>query len=326
MLSRSAQGLYWIGRYLERAQHGCRLLTEQFETLTDRPVREVELSWRRLYGALGRVPIGGDLDSNLGDDWFMLADAYTLAADLTFEVNNSDSIRNCLGAARENARQVRNTLSKDMWTCLNLAFLGMREVGIEDIWKDRPATFYQSAENAVRTFSGIAASTMYRDERWHFLQLGQFVERTQLLARLLDVQLATYPASEGPAAADWLSLLRICDAQLTYRRLFSIRVQPPLVVKFLLTDPLLARSIRYCAGKISNALVVISAGSPLSVEAGRRVGRMVARIDCDWPNHDFEDQRATRSHLQQVGESSRLLHDDIRTAYFDYEIEDAPRV
>lgn len=325
MLSRSAQGLYWIGRYLERAQHGCRLLTEQFETMTDRPVREVELSWRRLYGAVGRVPIGGDLGSNLGDDWFMLADAYTLAADLTFEVNNPDSIRNCLGAARENARQVRNTLSKDLWTCLNLAYLGMREVRIDDIWKDRPVTFYQSTENAVQTFSGIAASSMYRDQRWHFLQLGQFVERAQLLAGLLDAQLATFPAGAGPATSDWISLLRICDAQLTYRRLFSIRIQPSAVVRFLATDPLLARSIRYCLGKITNGLDVICAGKPLTVEAGRRIGRMTAGIDYDWPSHDCEDRPKTRSLLQQVGASSRLLHGDIRAAFFDYKIEDALR-
>lgn len=325
MLSRNAQGLYWIGRYLERAQHGCRLLTEQFETLTDRPVREVELSWRRLYAAMGRVPIGGDLDSNLGDDWFMLADAYTLAADLTFEAKNPAAIRNSLGSARENARQVRNTITKDMWTCLNLAFLGMREMRIEDIWRDRPATFYRRTENSVQTFSGIASSSMYRDERWHFLQLGQFVERTQLLASLLEAQLATFPASRGPATSDWVSLLRICDAQLTYRRLFSIRIQPSAIVRFLATDPLLARSIRYCLGKISNALSVISAGKPLAVEAGRRTGRMVARIDYDGPNHDFEDEDATRSLLQLMGESSRLLHDDIRAAFFDYELEDAPR-
>ena len=97
MLSRNAQGLYWIGRYLERAQHGCRLLTDQLETLKDRSVEEIELSWRRLYGALSRVPLGGELGSNLGDDWFMLANAYTLADDLTFEPDNPDAIRSLSG-------------------------------------------------------------------------------------------------------------------------------------------------------------------------------------------------------------------------------------
>lgn len=324
MLSRNAQGLYWIGRYVERAQHGCRLLTEQFEILKDRSVEEIELSWRRLYGALGRVPLGGELGSNLEDDWLMLADAYTLAADLTFEANNPDAIRNCLGAARENARQVRNTISKDLWTSLNLLFLGMRDMSIEDIWKDRPAEFYLDTENAIGTFSGIADSTMYRGESWHFLQLGRFVERTQLLADLVDVQLAIFPASKRPSVSDWRSLLRICAAQIAYDRLFSLQVSPSLIIRFLVTDPLLTRSIRYCLGVVAEALDVISEGRPLKVEAGRRVGRMLTRIDCEWPNHDLEDADATRAMLQQVGQSSRQLHDDIRTAYFDYEVEDVP--
>ena len=82
----------------------------------------------------------------------------------------------------------------------------MRDMSIEDIWKDRPAEFYLSTENAIRTFAGIAESTMYRDESWHFLQLGRFVERTQLLADLIDTQLATFPAGEHAPESDWLSL------------------------------------------------------------------------------------------------------------------------
>ena len=325
MLSRNARGLYWIGRYLERAQYGCRLLSDQLENLKDRSVEEIELSWRRLYSALSRVPLGGELGSNLGDDWFMLADAYTLADDLTFEPNNPDAIRSCLGTARENARQVRNTINKDLWTCLNLLYLGMRDLCIEDMWKDRPAEFYLNTENGIRTFAGIADGTMYRDDSWHFLQLGRFVERTQLLADLIDAQLATFPAGDQTPESDWLSLLRICGARVAYGRLFSLQVRPSLVVRFLVTDPLFSRSIRFGLGMISEALNVISSGQPLAVEAGRRAGRMVARVDCEWPNHDLEDEDATRAMLQQVGQSSRLLHGDIRAIYFDYEIEDVPQ-
>ena len=89
----------------------------------------------------------------------MLADAYTLVDDLTFEPNNPDSIRNCVGAARENARQVRTVVGKDMWFCLNVAFLGLRDVGVEDIWNDTPpGEFVLRIKNAIRTFWGIADS------------------------------------------------------------------------------------------------------------------------------------------------------------------------
>ncbi|MDE0702112.1 MAG: alpha-E domain-containing protein [Rhodospirillaceae bacterium] len=199
MLSRSALGLYWIGRYLERAQHACRLIADQFETMKDRPVDEIDKGWRRLYGGLGRVPVGGALSSNLDDERFMLVDAFTLADDLTFEAGNPDSIRSSLANARENARQVRHVVDEDLWSCLNLAFFDLRDLGIADIWQDRPSDFYRRTEDAVRTFFGIAESNMYRDDGWHFLQLGRFVERAQLLSALLEAQLAVYPAG-GPDA------------------------------------------------------------------------------------------------------------------------------
>ncbi len=197
MLSRSALGLYWIGRYLERAQHACRLIADQFETMKDRPVDEIDKGWRRLYGGLRRVPVGGELSSNLDDEQFMLVDAFTLADDLTFEAGNPDSIRSSLANARENARQVRHVVDEDLWSCLNRAFFDLRDLGIADIWQDRPGDFYRRTEDAVRTFFGIAESNMYRDDGWHFLQLGRFVERAQLLSALLEAQLAVYPA-RGP--------------------------------------------------------------------------------------------------------------------------------
>ncbi len=330
MLSRSALGLYWIGRYLERAQHSCRLIADQLETMKDRPVDEIDKSWRRLYGGLRRVPAGGELSSNLGDEGFMLVDAFTLTDDLTFDAGNPDSIRSSLANARENARQVRNVVDEDLWACLNLAFFDLRDLDITDIWRDRPGDFYRRTEDAVRTFFGIAGSNMYRDDGWHFLQLGRFVERAQLISALLEAQLAVYPAG-GPTAdqavdqaadPDWLSLLRICAAREAYGRLHSLHYEPAAVVDFLVADPLLSRSIRYALAQVRQALDAVSAGRPLIAEAGRRAGRLAAAIDYDWPNRDPADEEAIRATLRGIGESCRRLHDDIDAAYFSYGPED----
>ena len=99
MLSRSAQGLYWMGRYLERAEHLCRLLRLETEALVDRSPREIYFGWSRIYGSINRLPPGGTLE--IGDDLFTLVDSYTLADDLTFEHSNPDSVWSCFALGRE---------------------------------------------------------------------------------------------------------------------------------------------------------------------------------------------------------------------------------
>ena len=110
MLSRSAQSLYWMGRYLERAAHLCRLLRLQAEALVDRPIREIYFGWSRIYMSLSRQPLGGSIEL-LGSDDYTLADSYTLADDLTFERSNPDSVWGCFSLGRENARQMRHCIS-----------------------------------------------------------------------------------------------------------------------------------------------------------------------------------------------------------------------
>ena len=100
MLSRNAQSLYWMGRYLERAQHLCRLLQLQTAALVDRPVQEIYFGWSRIYISVDRLPPGGSLELTDSDD-FTLADSYTLADDLTFERSNFGSVWSCFAAARE---------------------------------------------------------------------------------------------------------------------------------------------------------------------------------------------------------------------------------
>ena len=325
MLSRSAQGLYWMGRYLERAQHGCRLLTDQMEAIEDQPVEQIDRRWRRIYMGLGRVPLAGGLESSRGDDVFMLVDAFTLADELTFESHNPDAIRSCLAAARENARQVRNLIGKDMWSRLNVAYLELRDAGITEIWKDRPAEFYSRSEDAVRAFLGIAESTMYRDEGWHFLELGRFIERAQALASLLDAHLSVFPSNEPGTESEWHSLLRICEARMAYRRLNSVEYQPRAVMDFIVAETRLSRSIRHALARIADSLEAVSAGAPAAVEAARRTGDMTTRIDDDWPRRTAGDDALSRSLLQEIQQSSWQLHDDIRAAYFEYEIRTAPR-
>ena len=241
MLARSAQGLYWMGRYMERADHLCRLLRLQTEALVDRPIAEIYNGWNRIYSCLDRQPPGANLGSlpgfepdggdgvllvmgipgsrawqSSGGDEYTLADSFTLADDLTFERSNPSSVFSCFALGRENARQVRHSISAEMWRSVNLAYLRIQRVNILDIWNTSPETFYDEIDAAIDNFMGVAAATMYRDEGWHFLQLGRFIERAQVAAALFLAQIEQFPVDDsdlsGGSESDWVTLLRMYHA------------------------------------------------------------------------------------------------------------------
>ena len=216
MLSRSAEGVYWMGRYMERTQSLCRLLRLQAEALADRPVREIYFGWRRIYSSIGREPPGGALEIS-DDDNYTLADSYTLADDLTFERSNPGSVWSCFSLVRENARQMRHCISAEMWTSLNLAYLRVQPLSIRDIWTGTPETFYADLSREMDAFSGVAESTMYRDEGWSFLRLGSLIERSQLLTALLLTQMDG-PEDDEASTVGWTTLLRAHHALDAYSR------------------------------------------------------------------------------------------------------------
>ena len=320
MLSRSAQGLYWMGRYLERAERLCSLLRLQTESLVDRPVREIHFGWTRIYGSMNRQPPGGRIE--LDSDDYTLADSYTLADDLTFERSNPDSVWSCFALGRENARQIRHRISAEMWTQLNLAYLRIQDLTIQDIWWTSPESFYVETAAEIDTFTGVAESTMYRDDGWRFMQLGRYVERAQLSAALLLAQLAADPVNEDDSDANWTSLLRICHAFEAYNRTYSVEVQPSQALDLLVTDPLLPDSLCRSLDMAVGELAAIGAGPDAhsSGAARRLAGRLAALIHYEWP--DREDREAL---LRQVNEHCRELHNLLTAAYFDYPIEDSPK-
>ncbi len=320
MLSRSAQGLYWMGRYLARAEYLCRLLRLQVEALVDRPIAEIHFGWNRIYTTLGRQPPWGDIETNESDD-YTLADSYTLAGDLTFERDNSDSVWNCLALGRENARQVRHCISAEMWTCLNLAWLRIRDLDIEDIWKVSPESFYAETTQEINTFTGVAESTMYRDEGWNFMRLGQFIERTQLLVALLLAQCAASREQGETADTDWTSLLRSCQAFYAYKRNYSVEIQPDRVIDLLVTDPLLSSSLCRALDAIAAELTAI--GESPDAHAGAAAARLAARL-CTLVRYEWPDREDREAVLTQVGDDCRKLHSLVMTAYIDYAIEDSP--
>ena len=320
MLSRSAQGLYWLGRYLERAGHLCRLLRLQTAALVDRPLGEIHFGWSRLYNCVDRQPPAGSLEP-LGSDAFALADSYTLADDLTFERTNPASVWSCLTLARENARQVRHCISAEMWAALNLSYLRIQQLGIQDIWAASPESFYAETLAEIDTFAGVAAATMYRDDGWRFMQLGRVIERAQFSVALLLVQLAADTRTEEHSDADWTSLLRVYHAFEVYSRRYSVEVQPAQVLDLLATDPLLPDSLCRSLDMAAGELAAIGPGpnARTSGTTQRLASRLGALIHYDWP-----DRQDRENLLREVDEHCRGLHRLVTLTYFDYPVEDFP--
>ncbi len=313
MLSRSVQGLYWMGRYVERTERLCSLLQTQTEALVDRPTRDIYAGWRRIYGSIRRDPPGGHMLSDSDD--FTLADSYTLAGDLTFERANPDSLWSCFAQARENARQMRHLITSEMWLRLNLTYLRLRNLEIEDIWAVLPENFYAGVLAETDAFNGAAAATLYRDERWQFFQLGRSVERAQLGPALLLEQLAIDADEAEPASGDWADALRVFHALEAYARRMGAVVEPEAALDLLVADPLLPGSLIQSIQQIKDALDVLGTGpgAASGASAQRAAGRLLAALQYDWG--DGVDRPAF---LASAAVQSRDLHFLITTAYFDY--------
>src|SRR3984957_8317638 len=183
MLSRVADSLYWMSRYLERAEHTSRLLDVNLNLMLDEGPISAERRWLRVLQALGKP-------KDIG--W--AGDPYALTRTLTFETEHKASIVSCIISARENSRHVREQISTEQWHRLNSLYLQVTrpemqmERQAEDFAKglSRPSDFLQSVMEAVHQFQGVTDSTMNHGEGWHFIQVGRYIERASATALLLE--------------------------------------------------------------------------------------------------------------------------------------------
>ena len=320
MLSRSAQSMYWLGRYLERAGNLCRLLQLQSESLVDRPVREIHFGWNRIYKYVQREPPGGEIQL-FGDEEYVLADSFALADDLTFERDNPSSVYSCFAEGRENARHTRHCISPEVWTCLNTSYLRLQQQSIASVWRWEPRAFYQELATDIETFGGLAECTMYHDDRWSFLQLGRYVERAQASASLLLAQIDTVVSSATQEfhEEDWTSLLRVFYALEVYNQSYSVAVSPDRVMDLLVSDPLLPESLGRSVALIESEIAAIGSGpySRSGRALQRLVGRLSAMINYEWPD---EEERIAL--LKEISGGAEELHFLITSAYFDYPVQE----
>ena len=235
MLARVADSLYWIGRYIERAEHFCRLSDVMLNAAIDR----TDSARQAAHIAMSAID-----EEHVDPALAVERPADTVRA-LMFDRHDNASVYTSLARARENARQVRDQITTETWERLNLLYLRMTGPGAEAAYEQSPLAFLQEIIADLHLFKGAADSTMSHGEGWRFLLTGVYLERAQLIARLLDVCFGD--AAGGHLLDDHfaqLSVLRMACALEPYLRVYTAEMQPRLLMQFLLFDEEFPRSIR----------------------------------------------------------------------------------
>jgi uncharacterized alpha-E superfamily protein len=311
MLSRVADSLYWMNRYLERAEHIARVTLVRLTESIEQTPETAAADWRRVFTA---VYLEAPEDAHTARDFIQA---------LVFDRSNPGTLINCVLAARDNARQVREHISGEMWEQLNRQSLRLRQTKLDDVWAGEPAEFFDREINAFHLFHGIAGNTLSRVESWLFLQLGSHVERTNLIARLIDLFMHDQASESAKVTASCVSLLKMCAAFEAYCRVHTAVIRPEAVIEFLALEPDFPRSIRFAADQVAHQL---SAIAPKNAE-GRRskperlAGRLTALLDyAELDDLTGEKLHAFMEHVQAL---CFAVHEQVYANYIDYPVDTA---
>ncbi|MEL7498297.1 MAG: alpha-E domain-containing protein [Planctomycetota bacterium] len=249
MLSRVAESVYWMSRYVERAENVARFVDVNYN-LTLGETSTFREQWLPLIHTTGDE---SDFQARYGEPTRDNALRFLL-----FDAENPNSILSCISNARECARTVREVLPSAIWEQLNrfrLLVLKSSETGKA---YEQPYDFCESVRTASQLLAGISISSMLRDESWSFEQMGRYIERADKTSRIVDVQYyILLPKVEDVGTSidivRWSSLLKSADALDMYRRTHG-RIVPAKVAQFLILDPIFPRSIRFCANQFQSCL------------------------------------------------------------------------
>ena len=309
MLSRTADHLFWMARYMERAENTARMLDVNYQTsLLPQSADAAEKGWK---GLLSISELSGDFASRYGT-----VTPHSVMDYMVRDPANGSSIRNCLHAARENARAVRGTLTTEVWETQNQTWLEFQRMVDNDAFLKDPSSAFEWVKFRSHLSRGVTVGTMLQDEAFHFLRIGSFLERADNTARLLDVkfhaveseffgagggfgtaQSQSQGQSQSPGeGADgdgpgkdiefdfyhWSAILRSVSGFEVYRKAYRNVIRPEKVAELLILRPDMPRSLAACMHEVLMNLRMVA--NEQSDDTLRRAGRLnadlqYARID-----------------------------------------------
>lgn len=307
MLARAAGNLYWMARYLERAENTARLINSTTHVLLDLPLG-ASFGWANLVVVAGQ--------DKLFKENYPQANEENIMRFLIEDSRNPSSILSCVQYARENTRTLREVLPAEMWERINSLFLYVREHASVACRSRRDR--YMVLNNIIEqrhAIVGLVGGTMAHDIAYQIIKLGRTVERADMTTRILDLNSAIqFPQDsvlhEALMERIWMSTLNSLSAYQTYRRLISMQVRSSEVINFLLNDMRFPRSVGHCLGEMESCFKLM----PKSQQLQQLVAQMRLKIS----QHKTDGLSAAALHEYLDGLQSELaeIHDAITHRYF----------
>jgi uncharacterized alpha-E superfamily protein len=280
MLSRVAHSLYWMTRYIERAENTARLLEVNLQFIFDFQgfdAAKQNQHWDSLILSSG--------DEDAFNKLYKTADSRSVTEFFAFDLRHPDSIVSCVYAARENARMIRDQISLEMWETINELHLFLKSRSTAAIWADGPHEFFAHIKRMSHLFQGLTASTYSRSEGWEFIEFGKFIERADKTTRILDVKyhiLLPSATDVGGAldTAQWQAVLRSASALEAYRRYYVREILPWKAAEFLIFSDSFPRSLHFCVAQVDDLLrrILDESGSRPRSAAARASRRLLADL------------------------------------------------
>jgi len=305
MLSRVADSLYWMSRYFERADNASRVLKATYSLILNPAKFSTEERWFRAVSSLAPGAAASNVDPQRA--------LYLLVAD----PEGDFSIVKSISGARENARQVREEISSEMWEHLNTIFHDVTSFELQPDDDAAAMRVVSLVREGSYRFNGITAATLNHDEAWHFIQLGKYIERACNLCILLD---AYFVVDKHADDLDWVGLLSSCAAFEAYCKACTAELKPDRIANFLLLKPGFPYSVRYSLDRMHEALAAISALS-LSRRT-EKVERLIGRLRSTVAYVQVGEIIAgLNKYLASIINQCGALHAAVHELYIEYPIE-----
>lgn len=313
MLSRVANSLFWAGRYIERAENYARFIDVNSNLALDLPPRLNE-QWEPLITATG------DLEQYTSR--YQSFDREQAIYFLAFDLENPNSMFSALSNARENARTVRENLTKETWETLNGIYLKMKEGHKKEIWKkDHAAGFMIGVKFRIQLLYGIIYNSVARTEGWYWVTLGQYLERADKTSRILDVKYHyLLPSLEDVGTSldyiHWMALLKSVSAFNTYRRFYG-PIVPSSVVEFLVLNRKFPRSIFFCLSEAERCLHKISGRTDTSFS--NKPEKLIGGLRSQLEYQEVEDviDAGLHEYLDDFQIKLNAISDAVHETFFD---------